>query len=129
MTNLILVLVIVFRYDNYHCPKIRALNCLSALLVWWQVGAITFLRAEPGFCYVIQDPTGRLSTGIGFCVCRGGEIFKRFVDMQHYARTTYQRFECVDLVCALSDTMFSHSFEWGDFVRGLMSIRIDGSST
>jgi len=51
-------------------------------------GAITFVRAEPGFCYVIQNVYGQLRTGIGMTVCRGGEVFLEFVDRQNYARTT-----------------------------------------
>ena len=53
-----------------------------------KVGAITFIRAQPGFCWVVQNSLGDLRTGIGFCVARGGEVFKRFVDYQNYARTT-----------------------------------------
>lgn len=55
---------------------------------WQKVGAITFIRAQPGFCWVVQNSQGDLRTGIGFCVARGGEVFKRFVDYQNYARTT-----------------------------------------
>lgn len=55
------------------------------------VNSVTFVRASPGFCFVIQDSQGRLRSGIGFTVCRGGEKFLDFVDRQHYARTT-QRF-------------------------------------
>jgi len=55
---------------------------------WEKVGAVTFIRAQPGFCYVVQNPQGQLRSGIGLYVCRGGEVFKQFVDRQHYARTT-----------------------------------------
>jgi regulator of protease activity HflC (stomatin/prohibitin superfamily) len=55
---------------------------------WQKAGAITFVRAQPGFSWVIQNSTGDLRTGVGFTVARGGEVFKRFVDYQNYARTT-----------------------------------------
>lgn len=51
-------------------------------------GAITFIRAQPGFSWVVQNSTGELRTGVGFTVTRGGEVYKRFVDYQNYARTT-----------------------------------------
>lgn len=55
---------------------------------WQKCGSLTFIRAQPGFSFVIQDPSGHLRSGIGFDVARGGELYKTFVDMQHYARTT-----------------------------------------
>lgn len=55
---------------------------------WQKAGAITFVRAQPGFSWVLQNTTGELRTGVGFTVARGGEVFKRFVDYQNYARTT-----------------------------------------
>jgi len=51
-------------------------------------GAVTFVRAEPGFCYVVQDLKGMLRTGVGMTICRGGEVFLEFIDRQNYARTT-----------------------------------------
>lgn len=55
---------------------------------WEKIGAVTFLRSSPGFCYVIQNPSGKLRAGIGFNVCRGGELLVSFIDRQNYARTT-----------------------------------------
>jgi regulator of protease activity HflC (stomatin/prohibitin superfamily) len=52
------------------------------------VGNVTFCRAQPGFCYVIQDPEGNLRSGIGLTVCRGGEKLLQFCDRQNYGRTT-----------------------------------------
>jgi len=51
-------------------------------------GSLTFIRAQPGFAAVVQDPDGSLSDSVGFTVARGGQVFKSFVDLQHYARTT-----------------------------------------
>jgi hypothetical protein len=51
-------------------------------------GAVTFVRAETGFCWVVQNVHGQLRTGIGMTVCRGGEMLLDFVDRQNYARTT-----------------------------------------
>lgn len=64
----------------------------------WEVqGAVTFVRAQPGFCYVVQDLQGNLRTGVGFTLCRGGEVFLEFIDRQNYARTTRAfRFESSD---------------------------------
>lgn len=49
---------------------------------------ITFVRANPGFNWVVQTSKGGLVAGVGFQVCRFGENFLTFVDMQHYGRTT-----------------------------------------
>lgn len=51
-------------------------------------GAVTFMRPEPGFCGVVQDSLGELRTFTGFTMARGGEVFKKFIDLQNYARTT-----------------------------------------
>lgn len=53
-----------------------------------KVGAVTFIRAAPGFCYVVQDSAGSLRSGVGFNICRGGELLIGFTDRQNYARTT-----------------------------------------
>ncbi|GAB5362073.1 hypothetical protein AAMO2058_000767200 [Amorphochlora amoebiformis] len=55
---------------------------------WQKCGSLTFIRAQPGFASVVQNPDGTLIHGIGFTVARGGQVFKNFIDLQHYARTT-----------------------------------------
>jgi len=49
---------------------------------------VTFARASPGFCYVVQNAQGNLRSGIGLTVCRNGEKFLCFCDRQNYGRTT-----------------------------------------
>ncbi|GAB5362074.1 hypothetical protein AAMO2058_000767300 [Amorphochlora amoebiformis] len=55
---------------------------------WESIGSLTFVRSEPGFAFVIQGANGKIRSGTGFAVIRGGEVFKAFVDMQHHARST-----------------------------------------
>lgn len=52
------------------------------------IGAVTFARANPGFCYVVQDAKGQLRSGVGLTICRSGDKFIDFCDRQNYARTT-----------------------------------------
>lgn len=64
---------------------------------WEECGAITFVRAHPGYCWVIQNVLGQLRQGIGMTVCRGGERFVDFVNRSYCSRTTRPfRFESKD---------------------------------
>jgi hypothetical protein len=53
-----------------------------------ECGAITFVRAQPSFCWVIQNVHGQLRTGTGLTMCRGGETFIDFVNRSQCSRTT-----------------------------------------
>mmetsp|Transcript_6698 Transcript_6698/g.9471 ORF Transcript_6698/g.9471 Transcript_6698/m.9471 type:complete len:551 (-) Transcript_6698:175-1827(-) len=70
------------------CPKDKHTQVSLKAGEFQQIGSLTFVRAEPGFGYVVQASNGNLRYGVGFGLIRGGEVYKEFVDMHHHARST-----------------------------------------